>query len=233
MARYIKSISQSRIAGSRGGSTFTRTANGFIIRKRYMPKSSRNPETTRNRARFLASVQNYRSLSPGEKITFDNQAPNFTRTNSLGETYSLSNIQLASSQSFNALELSEPIPTTATPPVVFTPIALGGAGWNLEPPFLQVVPSIDPLPNDIDLLIWLSPAGDWSILSVPVSEMRLAITVPASHSGPIDLLPDYRRLFGVERWTANQVIIIGFQQYKRNSGQKSDINYSAIGLVLP
>lgn len=231
MARYTKSISQSRIAGSRGGSTFTRTPNGFIIRKRYMPKSSRNPATSANRARFLASVQNYRRLSPAEKQTFINEAPNFTRTNSLGEVYHLTNIQLAASQSFNALEHNEPLPSTATPPVTFEAISLAGSGWVSSPPLLIIATTLDPVPMNRDVIVWLSPAGDWALGNIPHSRIREALRVPAGHTGPIDLLAAYRNTFGQERWKVGQTMYVGLQLYARNHGQKSSINYSLLGLT--
>lgn len=231
MALYTKPPEVERIAGSRKGATFTRTPNGFIIRKRYMPKSSRNAKTTRNRARFLASVQNYRSLSAGGKFTFQNQAPNFQRVNSLGESYSLSTIQLASSQSYNWLENDGELPSLASSPVVFTEFSLAGSGWATDPSFLQILPNPNTVPLNEDLIIWLSPAGDWVIGSIPSGHMRQVLTVPSGHTGLIDLLPAYRETFGEERWRIGQTMIVGLQAYALFSGQKSAINYALIGLA--
>ena len=231
MALYTKPVNSPRIAGSRKGATFTRTPNGFIIRRRYMPKTSRNERTTRNRIKFLASVQHYRSLSPTGKASFQNQAPNFQRTNSLGEPYTLSPIQLATSQTFNMLEIENTKPVLATPPVIFTPFTLGGAGWTLQPPALVMSVSPDPVPLDVDVIIWLSPSGDFTLSAIPVSQMRQVLTVPGGHTSIIDLLPAYRDTFGQERWSIGQSMVIGLQSYKHGTGQKSSINYSLIGLA--
>lgn len=231
MAKYLKSQSAQRIAGSRGGSTFTRTPNGFIIRKRYMPKTSRNVKTTRNRARFLASVQNYRSLSPGGRFSFQNQAPSFQRINSLGQIYALSTIQLAASQSYNWLENEGELPSLASSPVVFTSFSLAGSGWSINPSFLQILTEPSTIPVNEDVIVWLSPAGDWVVGSVPEGQMRQVLRVPSGHTGLIDLLPAYRATFGEERWKVGQTMIVGLQSYMHFSGQKSSINYSLIGLA--
>lgn len=231
MAVYTKPLGAERIAGSRKGATFTRTANGYIIRKRYMPKTSRNVRTTKNRARFLASVQNYRNLSAGGRQSFRTQAPNFQRTNSLGEVYSLTPIQLAASQSFNWLENDGELPPLATGPQLVQGFELAGSGWSIEPPFLQILTNPSTVSPNQDLIIWLSPAGSWVINSVPDSSMRQALTLHPGHSGIIDLLPAYRALYGVENWAIGQTMIVGLQAYMHFSGQKSPINYALIGLA--
>ena len=231
MALYSLKNESDRIAGSRQGATFTRTANGYIIRKRYMPKTSRNVRTTKNRARFLASVQNYRSLSAGGRQSFRTQAPNFQRTNSLGKVYSLTTIQLAASQSYNWLENDGELPPLATGPQMLTSFNLAGSGWSLNPPFLQIVTDPNTVSPNEDLIVWLSPAGSWVIGSVPDGQMRQALVVPSGHTGLIDLLPAYRATFGTESWAIGQTMIIGLQSYRHFSGQKSPINYALIGLA--
>lgn len=231
MAIYSKPPNTPRIAGSRLGATFTRTPNGFIIRKRYMPKSSRNAKTTAIRAKFLTSVQRLRSLDPSNQQTFVNEAPNFVRTNSLGIPYALTNIQLATSQSFISLEQNEPLPLVASPPVTFEAISLAGSGWVYSPPLLIISTTLDPVPMNRDVIVWLSPAGDWVLGNIPHSRIREALKVPAGHTGPIDLLAAYRDTFGQERWKIGQTMYVGLQLYARNAGQKSSINYSLLGLA--
>lgn len=196
-----------------------------------MPKTSRNERTTSNRIKFLASVQHYRSLSPTGKASFQNQAPNFQRTNSLGEPYTLSPVQLATSQTFNMLEAENTKPVLATPPASFTAFTLGGAGWTLNPNALVISVSPDPVPVDEDVIVWLSPSGDFTLSAIPISLMRQVITIPGGHTGIIDLLAAYRNAFGQERWTIGQTMVVGLQSYKHGSGQKSSINYSLIGLA--
>lgn len=225
MAVYTKPIGVERIAGSRKGATFTRTANGFIIRKRYMPKSSKNVKTTANRAKFLTSVQRLRSLNPVQQETFETEAPGFVRTNSLGVPYALTGIQLASSQSFNRLQINQPLPSTASPPIVITPpVALGG-GFNANPPLLTGAFTPSPVPAGFSLLALLSPIGIYRINAIPFDKLRIAMVLSEGATSSIDLLPAYIELFGTPNWTIGNQIVRAFQLVDNASGQKSDFGF--------
>lgn len=229
MALYTKPVNSPRIAGSRKGATFTRTPNGFIIRRRYMPKTSKNVKTTANRARFLTSVQRLRSLDPSQRTTFVNEAPNFVRTNSLGDQYALSSIQLATSQTFNRLENNEPPPSSAAAKETVQLAQLAGSGWNVNPPLLQLLFNPDPVPVGHSLIVYLSKAGSFQFPHLPVSELRQVLVVPEGDGGIIDMLPYWQNVFGVPNWTAQQTMLVGSQLYKHGTGQKSELAVTIIG----
>lgn len=231
MALYTKPVNSPRIAGSRKGATFTRTPNGFIIRKRYMPKSSRNAKTTAIRAKFLTSVQRLRSLDPSNKQTFVNEAPNFERTNSLGQTYTLKPSQLATSQTFNRLENNEPPPLTAAHKETIQLAQLAGSGWNVNPPLLQLLFNPDPVPVGHSLIVYLSKAGSFAFPHLPVSELRQVLVLNEGEGGIIDMLPYWQNVFGVPSWKAQQTMIVGSELYKHGSGQKSELATTIIGAV--
>jgi len=97
MAKYILAMSSDRPSGSKGGATFQRAGSTFVIRKRNVPVQKKSPEQSASQNTFSSVQQNWRELSPEQKDTFESQAINYPRTNSLGDEYILSGQQLQAS----------------------------------------------------------------------------------------------------------------------------------------
>lgn len=231
MALYSLKPSAQRIAGSRGGSTFTKTPAGYIIRRRFKPKTIVNEKTTAVRARFLTAVGVFRTLRPVFKMQWVAEAPNFVRQNSLGESYALTPIQLATSQNVIELQAGQGemvlpgLKTDVIPPVT------AGSGWSLSPPSLVLGIANSLYTAQSELIVSLTPSGDYPILPSYTPDLRRALTRPPGFVGVIDLLPAYRELFGVERWSIGQTMVIGLQYSYLGSGQMSPVVYFTIGLA--
>lgn len=231
MAIYTKPDAEPRQRGSNKGNTFTRTANGFIIRKRFMPTIVRNGRTTRLRAKFLSTAGFYRTLSQTEKTEFGAQAATSPRTNSLGQVYYLTGQQRQNSQNQNRLLAGNQPSKTAFPDVVFPPFNIVGGGANANPPLLQILVSPDPIPAGLELIVESTPLGYYTFPDKPPSVLRILDTFPSGTSGVIDLWTQFVQVFGEATPVVGQTVIIAIRLSDPLAGQKSVYEFSVLGFT--
>lgn len=100
MAIYLLQEDVPQPIGSSGGITFQRSGKNFAIRNRAKPVLKRTPAQTAVRNKFESVSQHWRTLNGTQQGTFATQAPNYPRTNSLGDPYTLAanNLQNSSNQ---------------------------------------------------------------------------------------------------------------------------------------
>lgn len=119
MAIYKLASGASRILGSRQGSTFQRCGVNFAIRQRKKPFPRRTARTSRSRSSFHNVQAHYRTLSSGDKTSWDNDIASFPRTDSLGNTYELSGPQLFNAHNATLVNQELSIIDTSQAPVTF------------------------------------------------------------------------------------------------------------------
>lgn len=231
MAIYSLPNEQPRQRGSKKGNTFTRTANGFIIRKRFMPTIVRNVRTTRQRAKFNTASTGYRTASASQKGNFDHQASLTPMTNSLGETYYLTGQQRYNSQNQNRLLNEATVSNVAFSNTVFPEIAIVGGGANVSPPSLQIVVDPSIIPVGFDLIISATPLGYYTFPTEAPSTIRIIKKLPQGATGTINLWADLTQVFGTRNPVAGISVIIGIRLYHRNSGQKGNYTFAVLGFI--
>lgn len=89
MARYVFNAGFPIILGSRGGATFQRCGRVFAIRKRSIPTHKNTPKQTASRNAFEFQAGRFRTLTVGAKATWTTYAPDYQRTDSLGNLYTV------------------------------------------------------------------------------------------------------------------------------------------------
>lgn len=117
MAKYTLGSGISQFKGSRGGSVFQRSGSTFSIRMRRKPRFQRTVRTSRSRVAFNHVQSNIHNLTPSEITAFENNAPDFELTDSLGNNYVLSPTALFSSQNINLAQSQEDLNFTSQAPV--------------------------------------------------------------------------------------------------------------------
>lgn len=157
MAIYTLGTSISQFKGSRDGATFQRAGTSFAIRSRKKPIFKRTPRTSQSRSVFHGVQSGYRLLSAGQKTSWADQAPNFQKTNSLGETYQLRPTQLFSAANIPLVSQGLPQVDTASSPITFPSISTSLL-INFAPPTFEIIANIiTQVPDDYSLLIFASP----------------------------------------------------------------------------
>jgi hypothetical protein len=170
MARYLlKSVSTfdetfdstfqdlvPRILGSRGGATFQRLGSTFAIRYRRVPIHHRSLEQTAARNRFESIQSRWRTLSGPDKGTWIMQAPNFPRTNSLGQPYEISGINLQQSSNSFLHYAGRPLLDEAQPPVAVPSFTIDNFVLVESIPALQLSIDPDEVPIGFTMMVYMT-----------------------------------------------------------------------------
>jgi hypothetical protein len=213
MARYLLTFGTDRIAGSRGGSTFQKSGTTYVIRKRNVPVQKKSVSQTQKQNQFSSVQQNWRELDPLDKDTFTNEAVNYPRTNSLGNTYYLSGSNLQASSNLNLVQTDQEQITEMPSPTIFPPFSISAIGIDFADQSLVFQININPIPAGFALKLFASPP-----LQVPQGNSNTPLKLIAS----LDPLTDqtggnfwqqYISVYGlspanVNTWLAGQAVLI-------------------------
>lgn len=225
MAIYTKPESIVRRKGSTGGATFTRTANGFIIRKRYVPKQPRSIIQKSNRIKFTSASQHFRSLNNTQRTSFAVSANQFPRYDSLGNLYYLNGQQQNIMLNQNLVLVGLSKRNTGVAPFAFPPFFIAGGAANISPPMFGIAVSPDPLPMAVGCLVYATPVGYYDFNSIPVNHLRLLATLPPGTTGFVNLLNNYVAIFGQPTLVAGLQIVVAIKLMHVVRGLKTDYSF--------
>jgi hypothetical protein len=127
--KYISPIISDARA-SLGGTVFSRNPSGVYTRARVAPTQPRTPSQQNNRANFAAQTQAWRTLTPAQRLGWNNAAPTVTLKNSLGKEYSPSGFQLYVSRNRNLTLAGQ----SAISDYVEPTLPIGPPDWTIQPP---------------------------------------------------------------------------------------------------
>jgi len=223
MAIYKLGPDIDQFKGSYDGATFQRCGKVFSIRGRKVPLNKRSVTQTASRNTFESIAGRWRNLSTGEKATFNNNAEEFPRTNSLGEVYTITgqNIQQSSNiiLSNANLPLINTLPNTIAPSTsvfdtVAVDISLAAADFVLFP---------SNAPSNFATEIWATRGFSAGTQFVSDSEFRLLKRYLPGESTLGNLWPELTTVFSPNSFSPGQVIFARARFIALDSGQL--INY--------
>lgn len=132
MGKYTLSGTVDRFAGSRNGGTFQKSGNVFTIRRRAVPVQKQTSKQARARNGFESQAGRWRTYTAGQKNSWNTNAPLTTRTNSLGNTYTITGQQMNVSANQKRLFLGmSQIATTGAP---IAPVSISESFWYMDRP---------------------------------------------------------------------------------------------------
>lgn len=179
MAIYSLPMAVSRIAGSRGGSTFQKAGTNFIIRKRSVIVQKRSSKQSIVKSLLASRAQFFRTLSAADQLTWSTNAPLFPRTDSLGNIYIMPGIALQILTNINAALLNDAPVSIASLPVVYPSRILDDVGFADVISFLEAIitdvsnPSDHTVPVGFSLKMFFTRPLSPGIISVPDFEYKL------------------------------------------------------------
>lgn len=231
MARYTKPDDVPRRKGSVGGSTFTRTANGFIIRRRYAGKQPRTIIQKANRNKFESTAGHYRTLNMVQVNSFAAAADLFPLVDSLGNTYYLSGQQHQNKINQNRQLVNLAPRNTGALPVSFPTFGITGGAANVSPFFLGITFTPSPIVSPYVLQVWATPRGAYDIVNFPWSKLRLLRTIQPGISSPQNVTANYLNAFGDQNPTQGEEIAVAVRMMDFQTGEKSDFSFLIFSLV--
>lgn len=219
MAIYTLQPSIDQPIGSSGGITFQRSGTSFAIRNRAKPVLKRTPAQTVVRNKFESVSQHWRTLNGTQKGTFSTEAPNYPRTNSLGDPYTLSanNLQNSSNQMLvtKGVTRINSIPSAqAFTPLVFNQFAVDTGVPEI---FFNFTPAI--VPANESRAVFLSMAFLPGAQTIPNEAYLLIHTFTAGQDSSINLYNFWAALFPDTNFTTGNQMFGKILQVLNTTGQ--------------
>lgn len=180
-------------SGSYQGLTSSRNRFGQYVRTRASPVQPRTPAQLNQRARMTTNAAAWRGLTDAQRAGWLSLGLAISRTDSLGQSYTLNGFAAFCSVNNNKLDAGDAAVTDA--PNIVTPVDLVTVTLTATSVALSVAYTATPLGAGVRLFIWASPQrsagvafnGDYRLLSVTA----------AAAASPANILAAYTAKFGV------------------------------------
>lgn len=196
MAIYVLPVDIDRINVSRQGSTFTANSSGFIIRKRRKPLLRRTEKASQQRVNFRNVVSSYHLMSPGQKSAWKSKTPQFTRINSLGNTYELLGNQLYQGLNQNRVQAGKPINEVAPDAAVFPARNIISSSFDISPVDISVVLDITFVPHNFTFNFFANFVSNASHALTFPNDYHFIKAFPVGTRSQFDFSAAYQKIFG-------------------------------------
>lgn len=180
-------------SGSENGTTASRNRFGQYIRRRAIPVQPRTPAQLNQRARMSLNAAAWRSLTDAQRAGWQSLGLMISRTDSLGQTYTLNGFGAYCSVNNNNLQAGNA--AVADAPALTTPPDLLTATVTLTAAAFSVAYTATPLAAGVRLFIFCSPQN--SAGRKFNGDYRLIAVTAAAAASPANILAAYTAKFGV------------------------------------
>lgn len=225
MAIYILAPSTDRPLGADGGSVFQRSGNSFAIRKRAKPVMKRTEKSTAVRNRFESVSSTWRTFSGTDQDTWSDEAPNYPRTNSLGDSYDLTGFNLQMGSNINRIGLGL-APISAIPAGNACPVYVAQL-IDADNSLLQVVFIIDPdpVPAGFYLNVFASAPVSPGVTFINIEAMKFVTRFDPSTTTIQNRYTEYSAVHGPAPYIVGNKIFVAMQMIEAATGQQCAIVY--------
>lgn len=180
-------------SGSEAGTTWSRNQFGQYTRRRAVPVQPRTAAQLNQRARMTTNSAAYRLLTDAQRAGWKSLGLSISRSDSLGQTYTLNSFLAYCSINNNKLDAGDAAVSDA--PSIVTPPDLLTATVTLTAASFSIAYTATPLGAGVRLFIFCSPQksagrafnGDYRLISVTA----------ANAASPANILAAYTAKFGV------------------------------------
>lgn len=189
--RIVKFLAEPR-SGSYQGITSSRNRFGQYVRTRATPVNPNSGFQGTVRARLAGNAAAWRALTSVQRDGWTALAAMMSRTDSLGQTYTLTGFQAYCSVN-NNLEAAGQA-TVSAAPAYSTPVALATATITLTAASFSIAYTVTPLPANTYLFAFASPQR--SAGRNFESDYRLIKVSAAAAASPFVIFTDYQSRLG-------------------------------------
>lgn len=159
-------------SGSQAGTTASRNSFGQYLRTRATPVNPSSPQQLVLRARMATNAAGWRALTDTQRSGWKALGLNISRSDSLGQVYTLNGFMAYCSVNNNNLAAGDPI--VAAAPAIVTPPSLLTAVITMTAAVLSVAYTTTPLATGSRLFTYISPQksagrsfnGDYRLIAV-------------------------------------------------------------------
>lgn len=222
MARIVYGGIITELTGSIGGFTFQRNRSGTIVRLRPTGQKKVSDIQTEKQALHTTILANWQGLSLANKTLWNDFASLHTKTNSFGQTKTLSGLNWYESINQNLTAISEA--NIDTPPVFTLPVAPGNFAFIFSSTELKI--TFLPVFNPSNESLLIRATQPLSVSSQALQkDFRLIKVVNTPPFSTIDLKTDWENYFNIPYPPASSLdcfnIAIMVQTVEKTSGLAS------------
>lgn len=175
------------------GDTYSRNRWGQYVRTRATPVQPGTPAQLNQRARMTTNAAAWRGITAAQRAGWLSLGLQMTRTDSLGQTYTLNGFCAFCSVNNNNLDAGDAAVSDA--PAIVTPADLTTATITLSAVAFSIAYTATPLPAATRLFIFASPQRSAGVTFN--ADYRLIAVTAAAAASPHNLLAAYTAKFGV------------------------------------
>lgn len=192
--KYVPSMYIGQLSRSQGGTTASRNRFGSYFRNRSTPV---NPDTSLQQVQRLAMAaagEAWRALSGSERSGWSAIGEEYSRQDSLGQTYSLTGFQAYVAAVRNCTYIGVSVP--ASPPefsIPASPLTITSAPSDAA---FSVVFTPTPVPTGVKFVIEATGPMSAGVSFAPRSAFKKVAVVNAAGTSPVDVLSAYTALYG-------------------------------------
>lgn len=194
-------------SGSYQGITASRNRFGQYKRTRASPVQPRTVAQLNQRARMTTNAAAWRALTDAQRAGWLSLGAAISRTDSLGQTYTLNGFMAYTSVNNNKLDAGDAAVSDA--PAIVTPADLTTATITLTAAAFSVAYTATPLAAGVRLFIWVSPQRSRGVSFN--GDYRLLTVTAAAAASPANILAAYTAKFGVP--IVNNRIFLSLETY--------------------
>lgn len=185
----------SEIRGSVNGNTFSRNANGAIMRNRTTPINGRTARQVAVRGSLASIASGWRGLTEVQRQSWIDGAPNYPYTNRLGQPSVYTGQQLY-------MKLNQSLGQIGEAPITTCPLPVGLENSNLVSVVFDDSPDFTftwagTLGADNKLQVFCSGPVSTGVMRINSTSLKLVGTYEADGSDAgVNIEPEYEALFG-------------------------------------
>lgn len=179
-------------SGSQASTTSSRNRYGQYTRNRSIPVNPNSTAQATVRARMSANSSAWRALTDAQRAGWTDLGASMTRTDSLGQTYTLTGFAAYCSVNNNLAAASETLLSAA--PALLTPDALLTATLTGTTATLSLAYTATPLPASTKLFVFAAPQR--SAGRTFEGDFRLIHVSAAAAASPANIFTAYQSKFG-------------------------------------
>lgn len=180
-------------SGSVAGQTNSRNRYGQYIRSRAVPVNPSSARQVAVRDQFTTLSQRYRTLTSAQRAGWSTLGASISRTDSLGQAYSLNAETCFVSTNMNRLAAGDAIVDDA--PAITSVTALTTATLTTTGGTLSLAYTATPLSAGVKAFVYASPQQSAGVAFC--KDLRLLSVTAAAAASPANILAAYTARFGV------------------------------------
>jgi hypothetical protein len=180
-------------SGSHASITSSRNRFGQYVRNRATPVNPNTPAQANQRARMSTNAAGWRALTDAQRAGWLSLGAMISRTDALGQTYTLNGFMAYCSINNNLLQAGDSIVSAA--PALTTPPDLITATVTLTAAAFSIAYTATPLAAAVRLYVFASPQN--SAGRKFNGDYRLIAVTAAAAASPANVLAAYTAKFGV------------------------------------